>query len=68
MANKVLREKLQEMTEVEDVAKHPALLDEVSRNCPNTIVLFDSPYPLKGYTCVMHVFDFTEKPEYAAIG
>lgn len=55
------------MTEVQDVTQHPALLDELTMNCPNTIVLLDSPYPLSRYTCAMHVFDFTEKPEYVAI-
>ncbi len=52
---------------MEDVTRHPALLDEVIRNCPNTIVLLESTYPLRRYTCAMHVFDFIEKPEYAAI-
>src|SRR5260370_20014767 len=66
-ANEMLREKLQKMTEVEHVAEHPALLDEVSRNYPNTVVLLDSPHPLRRYTCVMQVFDFTEKPEYVAL-
>jgi hypothetical protein len=63
----MLRKQLQEMTEVEDVTRHPALLAEITRNCPNTIALLESAYPLKRYTCAMHVFDFTEKPEYVAI-
>jgi hypothetical protein len=49
------------------LSQHPALLDALTRECPNTIVLLASPYPLRRYTCAMHVFDFTEKSEYVAI-
>jgi len=63
----VLRRRLQEMTEVEDVERHPALLGDVTRDCPNTIVVLESSYPLRRYTCAMHIFDFAEKPEYVAI-
>jgi hypothetical protein len=55
------------MTEVEDVTQHPALLAEITRDCPNAIVLLESPYPLGRYTCAMYVFDFTEKAEYVEI-
>jgi len=62
----VLRDRLQAMTE-HDVAQHRALLEALSIDCPNSIVLLESPYPIDRYTCVMHVFEFTEKPEYIAI-
>jgi len=63
----MLRKRLEEMTQVEDVTQHAALLMEISRSCPNTIVFVASPYPLGRYTCAMHVFGFAEEPEYAAI-
>jgi hypothetical protein len=67
VATQTLRRRLQEMTEVEDGSQHPALLDTLTRDCPNTVVLLASPHPPRRYTCAMHVFDFTEKPEYVAI-
>ena len=63
----MLRKRLQEMTEVEDVSRHPALLSEITRDYPNTVAVVESCHPLERYTCVMHVFDFVEKPEYVAI-
>lgn len=66
-AEQVLRKRLQEMTQVDDVSQHPALLHALARECPNTITLLDSVHPIRRYTCLMHVFDFTEKAEYAAI-
>ena len=60
----MLRKKLQTLTEVQDVAQHPALLAEVTRDCPNSVRITESPHPIKRYTCLMHVLDFTEKPEY----
>jgi hypothetical protein len=65
--NPVLREKLQALTEVQNVARHPALLTEVTRVWPNSIRVVGSPHPIGRYTCLMHVFDFAEKPEYIAI-
>lgn len=62
-----LREKLEEMTRADDVSRHPALLAEVAHEYPNTIVLIDSPHPIRRYTCMMHVLDFAEKPDYATI-
>jgi len=55
------------MTEVPDVSKHPALLDALTRESPNTITLLDSPYPIERYTCLVHALDFAGKPEYVAI-
>jgi len=63
----MLRKKLQQMTEVEDVSRHPALLVSLTRECPNTVAVLDSRHPIRRYTCLMHVFDFAEKDEYAAI-
>jgi hypothetical protein len=62
-----LRKKLEEMTRVDDVSQHPVLLAALSREYPNTIVLLDSPHPIRRYTCMMHVLDFAEKPDYATI-
>lgn len=62
-----LRNKLQTMTKVQDVTRHPVLLVEVTRGCPNSIRITESPHPIERYTCLMHVLDFTEKPEYIAI-
>ncbi len=65
--NTVLRIKLQTMVEVQDVARHPTLLAEIARECPNSICITESPHPIERYTCLMHVLGFTEKPEYIAI-
>ena len=62
-----LRRKLETMTQVRDVLRHPALLAALTRESPNTIRLVDSPHPLDRYTCLMHALDFTEKPEYTAV-
>lgn len=63
----MLRKRLEEMTRVDDVSRHPALLAALTRECPNTIVLLDSAHPIRRYTCLMHVFDLAEKEDYAAI-
>lgn len=63
----MLREKLQRMIEVEDVAQHPNLLRELSRECPNTIVVIDSEHPIERYTCLVYALGFTERPDYLAI-
>jgi hypothetical protein len=55
------------MTHVDDVSRHPALLAALTRDYPNAITLLDSVHPIRRYTCLMHVFDFAEKPEYEAI-
>ena len=62
-----LREALEEMTHDEDVSKHPALLATLTREHPNSVALLDSAHPIRRYTCLMQVFDFTEKDDYAAI-
>jgi hypothetical protein len=67
LAERALRERLEDMTRVDDVSQHPALLAALTRECPNTITLLDSIYPIRRYTCLMYVFDFAEKAEYAAI-
>ncbi len=65
--NVVIREKLQLITEVQDASKHPALLADLTGECPNSIRITESPHPIDRYTCLMHVLEFTEKPEYVAI-
>jgi hypothetical protein len=62
-----LRGRLQAMTEAQSKSEYLAMLAAVARDFPNAIVLLDSPYPIQRYTCLMHVFEFTEKPEYAAM-
>lgn len=63
----MLRKKLEEMTRVDDVSRHPALLAALTRDYPNTIALLESDHLIRRYTCLMHVFEFEEKPDYAAI-
>ncbi|VFQ45923.1 hypothetical protein [Desulfoluna butyratoxydans] len=63
----MLRNRLQEMTDVNDVSQHPALLMQLTRDVQNSIRILESGYPIDRYTCVMHAFDFTEKPDYTAI-
>jgi hypothetical protein len=63
----MLRKKLQRMTEVDDVSRHPPLLAALTRECSNTIAVLDSAHTIRQYTCLMYVFDFAGKEEYAAI-
>ncbi len=65
--NVVLREKLQLITEVQDVSEHPALLVNLTSECPNSIRITESPHRIDQYKCLMHVLDFTGKPEYVDI-
>lgn len=55
------------MIEVTDVSAHPALLAAITNDIPNTVKLLTSPHPIHRYTCLVHVFDFTEKPAYIEI-
>jgi hypothetical protein len=66
-AKRKLRQQLEEMTYVDDVSRHPAVLAAVTCECPNSVALLDSAHPIRRYTCLMYVFDFAEKHEYAAI-
>lgn len=52
---------------MDDVSRHPTLLAGLTCECPNTVTLLNSVHPIRRYTCLMHVFDFAGKPEYAAI-
>lgn len=63
----MLRRRLQEMAAVTDVSQHPALLMQLTRDVQNSVRILESEYPIDRYTCVVHVFDFTEKPEYTEI-
>jgi len=62
-----LRGKLEEVFEARDWSEYLALLAAATRDFPNGIALLDSPYPIERYTCVVHVFEFTEKLEFVAI-
>lgn len=50
-----------------NVQRHPALLDQLTATYPNSIRVLPSPYPVNRYTCLMHVLEFSEKPNYIAI-
>jgi hypothetical protein len=65
--NNTLRERLEEVFEAQGWAEYLALLARVTRDFPNEIVILDSPHPIQRYTCVVHVLEFTEKPEFVAI-
>ena len=43
------------------------MLADITLECPNTIAVLNSPYPIGRYTCLMHILEFAEKPEYEAI-
>lgn len=61
----MLREHLQEMTQIQDVSQHPAILEKLSKDYANSIDVLNSPYPLNCYTCLMHVCQFIENENYA---
>lgn len=62
-----LRKQLSIMTQNENVANHEAILTSITEGLPNSIRVLPSKVPLDRYTCIVHVFDFTEKPEYVDI-
>jgi len=62
------RRRLEEMTESgTEPSKHRDMLAAISVEVPNTIQPLKSSLPEKGYTCGMHVFDFSEDPDYINI-
>lgn len=63
----MLRGRLQEMTEVTDVSRHPQLLMQLTRYVQNSIRILESEYPIKKYNCVMHAFNFTKNTTYIKI-
>lgn len=63
----MLRRKLKEMIAVTDAYRHPSLLRRLSRVHRNSIRPCPSSYPIYRYTCLMHVFQFAEHPDYIAI-
>ncbi len=64
--NVVLREKLQLITD-QDTSEHRSLLVDLTDECPNSIRIVEPPPPIEQYTCLMHVLDFTDKPEFISI-
>jgi hypothetical protein len=62
-----LRDRLQAMTEVEDVSQHAAILATIGRACPNTVQIVASQHPEGRYTCMMHVMEFVGSLKYEAI-
>src|SRR5690242_18002040 len=62
-----LREKLEDVFEAQSWSEYLALLGEVNCAFPNKIVLLESRYPVERYTCVVHVLDFTENPDFLEI-
>jgi hypothetical protein len=63
----MLREELQRLTEEQDVHNHGSLLQRLSEKFPNSIRIETSHSPIKRYTCLMHVLEFTEDTSYIAI-
>jgi hypothetical protein len=55
------------MTDNRDVDQHPAMLVDISKDCPNTIRILQSLHPIHRFTCLMHALDFTERPEYVQV-
>lgn len=63
----MLRERLKQITETEDISTHSILLEELSSEIHNTIQILESEYPIDRYTCFIYVLNFTEDPEYINI-
>jgi hypothetical protein len=63
----MLRRRLQELTEINDVSQHADLLAALGQQHPNSIKIVDSTNPLERYTCLMHVLGFDGVPEYESI-
>jgi len=62
-----IRDRLEEVFDAQDWSEYLSRLTSVTREFSNAIVLLNSPFPIERYTCVVHVFEFTEKPEFVAI-
>jgi hypothetical protein len=50
-----------------DGVRHQEILGELSREHVNTIKIIESRHPLGRYTCFVHAFGFTERPQYVSI-
>jgi hypothetical protein len=46
----MLGRRFQETAEVVDVGQHPMSLEKLSQECPNSIRILSSPYPISRYT------------------
>jgi hypothetical protein len=62
-----VRRALQVMIDETNGAQHPEILRQLSFEHSNSIKILKSLHPLRRYTCLMHVFGFTEKPQYVSI-
>jgi hypothetical protein len=58
---------LEAATEAEDESEYLDRLAAALGSHTNAIIRLDSPYPIQTYTCFVHAFRFTQKPEYIAI-
>ena len=55
------------MVEVSVVTWHRRLLADLTRECPNTICIRESPHPIKCYRCLEHVLEFAENSTYIGV-
>jgi hypothetical protein len=62
-----LRKKLVAMTDADTEDQYLELFAAAIQNHPNAVTRLYSAHPIGRYTCFVHVFGFTEKPEYVAI-
>src|SRR5260370_31730283 len=63
-----LRQKLTQMTESpHQPQEHPAMLDQISKELPNTIRVRECGRDPRRFTCGMHAFGFEGNPEYEAV-
>jgi hypothetical protein len=66
--NMRLRQRLTQMTESpHQPQEHRAMLDQISRELPNTIQVRECGRDPQSFTCGMHAFGFEDNPEYAAV-
>lgn len=63
----MLRQKLDEITNEDDVNKHVQLLRELSEESENTIQVLRSAHQVSRYTCMVYIFDFVEDEYYESI-
>ena len=65
--NASLREQLQRVTEVEDISRHGALLDDLNAHFCHSISEVESELPLEQFTCAVYAFDLVNNPTYVDI-
>src|SRR5712671_128838 len=62
-----LRKALEQITNADTETQYLERFSDAVQNYPNSVIRRHSTDPIGRYTCLVHVFEFTEKLEYVSI-